>query len=140
MHLETVLHPLPRSAPRTDPVDVLVVCARGNDVQAVRDIVSAWPVPTRVHWTSDPVDALRLALSNPPSLVVVDARLDRAGGRALVGQIARWRAEVEVFVFTEPRLDPAPGAPSTWHWRELTTVLGWWAQRHLRPSDGGAPS
>jgi len=118
-------------SPRTDPVDVLVVSARGQCVPAVHEVLSRWPVQVRVRWTSDPIDALRLALADPPSLAIIDARLDRAGGRALMGQLARWRAELEVFAFEESAADAPPSGPSTWPWRELPSVLRWWAKRHL---------
>lgn len=128
------------SSPRSDPVDVLVVSARGQFVPAVREVLSRWPVQVRVRWTSDPIDALRLALAEPPSLAIVDARLDRAGGRALVGQLARWRAELEVFAFEESGADAPPSSPSTWHWRELPQVLRWWARRHLPGQESVGPA
>ncbi len=128
------------SSPRIDPVDVLVVSARAHCVPTVREVLSRWPVRVNVRWTSDPVDALRLALVEPPSLAIVDARLDRAGGRALVGQLARWRAELEVFAFEDPDIDGRPGMPSAWHWRELPSVLRWWAQRHLPGDESSQPS
>jgi hypothetical protein len=122
------------SSPRIDPVDVLVVSARAHCVPTVREVLSRWPVRVNVRWTSDPVDALRLALVEPPSLAIVEARLDRAGGRALVGQLARWRAELEVFAFEDLAIDGRSGLPSVWQWRELPAVLRWWARRHL-PGD-----
>ena len=130
----------PDSRPRIDPVDVLVVCARGHCVPTVREVLSRWPVLVRVRWTSDPIDALRQALAEPPSLAIVDARLERAGGRMLIGQLARWRAELEVFAFEDPLVDGPSGAPSAWHWRELPTVLRWWARRHLPGQECLSPS
>lgn len=137
---ETLAPPAGDSRPRIDPVDVLVVCARAHCVPTVQAVLSRWPVQVRVHWTSDPIDALRLALSAPPSLAIVDARLERAGGRMLIAQLARWRPEMAVFAFEEPLVDVASGAPSTWHWRELPRVLRWWAQRHLPGDENPAPS
>jgi hypothetical protein len=128
------------SSPRIDPVDVLVVSARAHCVPTVREVLSRWPVRVNVRWTSDPVDALRLALVEPPSLAIVDARLDRAGGRALVAQLARWRSELEVFAFEDPEVDGRSGLPSVWHWRELPAVLRWWAQRHLPGEESSQPS
>lgn len=128
------------SAPRIDPVDVLVVCPRAHCVPTVREVLSRWPVQVRVRWTRDPIDALRLALVEPPSLAIVDARIDRAGGRALIGQLARWRAELEVFAFDEDGAGASAGHPSTWHWRELPMVLRWWAQRHLPGEESSRPS
>ncbi len=129
----------PDSRPRIDPVDVLVVCSRAHCVPTVRDVLSRWPVQVRVHWTSDPFDALRLALAEPPSLAIVDARLERAGGRMLIGQLARWRPELSVYAFEDPLVDGPSGAPSSWHWRELPRVLRWWAQRHLPGEESPAP-
>jgi hypothetical protein len=131
MFAETLMPPRFDSEPRIDPVDVLVVSARGHSVSTVREVLSRWPVQVHVRWTSDPMDALRLALAEPPSLAIVDARLERSGGRALIGQLARWRPELEVFAFEDPQVDGPSGAPSVWHWRELPTVLRWWATRHL---------
>jgi hypothetical protein len=114
-------------------LQVLVLCPRGQALQDVREQVARWPVPGQVRWTSDPVEALRLALAQPPALAIVDARLDRAGGRALVGQLARWRADLEVFIFDDPPAEGLRGQGSLWHWSELPRVLRWWARRHLPP-------
>jgi hypothetical protein len=140
MYPEIRMHLSADSSPRIDPVDVLVVSARSHCVPIVREELSRWPVQVRVRWTSDPIDALRLALAEPPSLAIVDARLDRAGGRALIGQLARWRAELEVFAFEEPADSITPSGPSTWHWRELPMVLRWWAKRHLPGHEIASPS
>jgi hypothetical protein len=137
MIAETLMPSRFDSKPRIDPVDVLLVCTRSHCVATVREVLSPWPVQVRVRWTSDPIDALRLALAEPPSLAIVDARLERSGGRALIGQLARWRAELEVFAFEDALADGSSGTPSAWHWRELPTVLRWWARRHL-PGDGNA--
>ncbi|WP_175442840.1 hypothetical protein [Hydrogenophaga sp. PML113] len=110
---------------------VLVLCPRGQALQDVREQVARWAVPGQVRWTSDPVEALRLALAQPPALAIVDARLDRAGGRALVGQLARWRSDLEVFIFDDPPAEGLRGQGSLWHWCELPRVLRWWASRHL---------
>lgn len=127
----------PDSKPRFDPVDVLLVSARGHCIPTVHAVLSRWPVQVRVRWTNDPIDALRLALAEPPSLAIVDARLDRAGGRMLIGQLARWRADLEVFAFEDPMVDGPSGARSCWHWRELPRVLRWWAQRNLPGDEKG---
>lgn len=112
-------------------LEVLVLCPRGQALQDVRDQVARWPLPGRVRWTSDPIEALRLALARPPALAIVDARLDRGTGRALVGQLARWRSELEVFVFDDPPAEGLRGQGSLWHWSELPRVLRWWARRHF---------
>lgn len=127
---------LPAPSAASDPVlqevlDVLAVCPRGQTLQDVRALIAQWPVPARVRWTSDPVDALRLAITQRPALVLVDARLDRAGGRALVNQFARWRADLDVFAFDERHHHDPRSQPSLWHWSELPRVLRWWVQRHL---------
>lgn len=125
--------PLPTETAATAPVqlDVLAVCPRGQTLQDVRALIAQWPVPARVRWTCDPVDALRLAINQRPALVLVDARLDRAGGRALISQLARWRNDLDVFAFDEPQhCDPRSQA-SLWHWSELPRVLRWWVQRYL---------
>lgn len=112
-------------------LDVLAVCPRGQTLQDLRSLIAQWPVPARVRWTSDPVDALRMAITQRPALVLVDARLDRAGGRALIGQLARWRNDLDVFAFDEPQPGGSRSGPSLWHWSELPRVLRWWVQRHL---------
>lgn len=127
------------SNPRIDLVDVLVVCARGQNVSTVSEVLSRWPVQVRVRWSSDPIDALRLALAEPPSLAIVDARLENAGGRALIAQLARWRDELEVFAFEDALVDDPSGTPGAWHWRELPMVLRWWAARHLPGEENPRP-
>jgi hypothetical protein len=124
---------LPAPSADSEPVllDVLAVCPRGQTLQDVRTLIAQWPVPARVRWTSDPVDALRLAITQRPALVLVDARLDRAGGRALIGQLMRWRADLDVFAFDEPHNLDARAHARLWHWSELPRVLRWWVQRHL---------
>ena len=117
--------------PQDDALVVLAVCPRGQILEDVRAQVAAWPVAACVRWTADPIDALRIALLHPPTLVVVDARLDRAGGRALVSQLARWRADLEVFAFDDPPAEGLRAQPSLWHWSELPRVLRWWVRRHL---------
>lgn len=117
------------------PLDVLVVCTRGQDVEEVRRLTAHWPVNARVMWAGNPVDALQRAMGQPPALVIVDARIDRAGGRALAHQFKRWREDMEVFVFEE--LADQPRLASSWRWRELPAVLDWWARRHL-PAAGRA--
>lgn len=123
--------PKPDNASRLDPVDVLVVSARGTCVPTVHAVLSRWPVQVRVRWSSDPVDALRMALTEPPALAIVDAGLDRAGGRMLIQQLTRWQAELEVLAFEEPTQTGEVGRASCWHWDELPRVLRWWASRHL---------
>lgn len=113
------------------PLHVLVVCPRGQTLQDVRALIGQWPVPAHVRWTSDPVEALRLALAQRPALVLVDARLDRAGGRALIAQLLRSNNQLDVFAFDEPHLPGLRARPSLWHWSELPRVLRWWVQRHL---------
>lgn len=110
---------------------VLAVCPRGQILQDLRAQVAAWPVAACVRWTADPVEALRIALTDPPALVVVDARLDRSGGRALVSQLARWRTDLDVFAFDDPPTEGLRAQPSLWHWSELPRVLRWWVKRHL---------
>lgn len=121
---------VPTGLPGTDaPVGVLMVCARNEQVQTLRRLVTTWPFPVRVHWTTDPLDALRLTLHEAPRLALVDARLERAGGKALSRQLARWNAELEVFVFDEQEALGNPVMHSTWLWSELPRVLAWWLGR-----------
>lgn len=113
------------------PLRVLVVCGRSAQVQSVRRIVATWPRQVDVLWTTDPLEAVRLTLGESPDLAIVDARMDRAGGQALIRQIARWNAELEIFAFDERDMLGSLPQPSTWHWSELPMVLAWWARRHL---------
>ena len=117
--------------PQDAPLRLLVVCGRSAQVQAVRGIVAAWPRAVDVQWTTDPLEAVRLTLAESPHLAIVDARMDRAGGKALIRQIARWNAGLEVFAFDERDTLGSLPQPSTWHWSELAMVLSWWARRHL---------
>lgn len=143
------MSPSPESPPASESaaspcvvLDVLVVCPRGQTLQDVRALIAQWPVPARVRWTCDPVDAMSLAIAQRPTLVLVDARLDRAGGRALIGQLARWRSDLDVFAFDEPHHQDLRAQASHWHWSELPRVLRWWVQRHLcqAPAFHGLPS
>lgn len=123
---------VPTGLPPLDaPIGVLMVCARNEQVQALRHLVAAWPRPVQVHWTTDPLEALRLALHEAPRLALLDARLERAGGKALSRQLARWNAELEVFLFDDREALGSPSMHSTWLWTELPRVLSWWAGRHL---------
>lgn len=117
--------------PNDEPLRVLVVCGRSAQVQAVRRIVATWPRRVEVQWTTDPLEAVRLTLNASPHLALVDARLDRAAGQALVRQIARWKPEMEVLAFDERHMLDSQPRPSTWHWSELAMVLSWWAKRHI---------
>lgn len=117
--------------PNDEPLRVLVVCGRNAQVQAVRRIVATWPRRVEMLWTTDPLEAMRLTLNESPHLALVDARLDRAGGQALIRQIARWSPELEVLAFDERHLLGSLPQPSTWHWSELAMVLSWWAKRHI---------
>ena len=117
--------------PNDEPLRVLVVCGRNAQVQAVRRIVATWPRQVDVLWTTDPLEAVRLTLAASPDLAIVDARMDRAGGKALIRQIARWNAGLEVFAFDERDTLGSLPQPSTWHWSELAMVLSWWAKRHI---------
>lgn len=123
--------PATESTATQEALHVLVVCPRGQTLQDVRALVGQWPVPAHVRWTCDPVDALRLAVAQRPALVLVDARLDRAGGRALIGQLVRMNNQQDVFAFDEPNNQDLRTQPSQWHWSELPRVLRWWVQRHL---------
>lgn len=113
---------------------VLVVCARCGYVGIVRDIARQWGRPVHVQWTADIAEALRLVAECPPALAIVDARVDRASGCALIRELERRCAGVDVLTFDE-RCAPAPLAQrSTWHWPELPRAINWWVQRYLRPA------
>jgi hypothetical protein len=118
------------------PLQVLLVCSRGEHLQRVRSLASRWPQAAHIHWTPDPQEAMRRARSCPPHLVIVDARLDRACDSRLSEGLRRDRPDLVVMNFDEPG-QPSPHARcSNWHWSELPKATGWWVQRHfgVRPS------
>lgn len=114
----------------TAPLQLLLVCPRGEHLETVRQLTNRWPHATHVHWTADPADALRHALTSSLALAIVDARIDRASGRALIRQLGHSHARIDVMSFD----DRAAHAQSSWHWSELSRAVTWWLQRHLRPS------
>ena len=123
---------VPTGLPRPDaPLGVLMVCGRNAQVQTLRRLLGEWPCPVFLYWTTDPLEALRLTLNESPRLALLDARLERSGGKALSRQLSRWSPELEVFVFDERGALGSPSMHSTWQWSELPRVLSWWAGRHL---------
>lgn len=125
--------PAANASPTTEPLQLLVVCPRGERLETVRELARQWSLPSQIHWTADPAEAVQRALAQPLALVIVDARLDRASGCALLRNLAQAGRRLEVMTFDEPgtpaRLRPA----STWHWSELPRAIGWWVQRKLSP-------
>lgn len=115
----------------TQPLQVLVVCPRGEHLDAVRDLTRHWLQSAQIHWTVDPIEALQRAHQWPPVLAILDARIDRASGCALSRELVSARADLDVLSFDEPGMGTALNHPSTWHWSELQRAVGWWLQRHL---------
>ena len=116
------------------PLQLLVVCPRGERLETVRGLARRWARPTQIYWTADPSDALRRARQEPLVLAIVDARLDRASGHSLSRSLAQHRADIDVLRFDEPATLAAHSEPSTWLWAELPRAIQWWVQRHQQPS------
>ncbi|MGV3726695.1 hypothetical protein [Hydrogenophaga sp.] len=115
------------------PLQLLVVCPRGERLETVRSLTRSWARPTQIHWTADPGDALRRARDEPLVLAIVDARLDRACGHTLTRSLAHNRADMDVLRFDEAATLTSQGQPSAWLWAELPRAIQWWVQRHQAP-------
>jgi len=116
------------------PLQLLVVCPRGERLETVRGLTRSWLRPAQIHWTADPGEALRRARHEPLVLAIVDARLDRACGHTLSRSLAHHRADMDVLSFDEPATLAAHDHPSTWLWAELPPAIHWWMQRHQQPA------
>ncbi len=114
------------------PLQVLLVCPRGEYLDSVRDLARHLARETQVLWTANPSEALQQIKQAPPALAIVDARLDRATGSALTRELQHGADAVEVMRFDERRASAAPGDPGVWHWSELPRALAWWARRRPR--------
>lgn len=117
----------------TQPLQVLVVCARGEYLDTVRDLSRSWTCRTQIQWTADPVAALQRAQQSPLALAIVDARIDRASGCRLSRELTLARSGPAVLSFDDPGANGTRRQPSTWHWAELPRAITWWVQRHLMP-------
>jgi hypothetical protein len=115
------------------PLQVVLVCPRGEHLETVRHLARQWPRAARIHWTADPADALRHAQASAPALAIVDARIDRASGCALIDQLGNSHASIDILAFDD-RGTPRACSHSTWHWPELSRAVTWWMQRHLQPA------
>ncbi len=117
--------------PDPSPLQVLLVCSRGEHLLRVRSLASRWPQAAHIDWTADPEEAMRRARHCPPHLAIVDARLDRACNQRLSESLRRDRPDLVVMNFDEWSQPPAPGCSSHWHWSELPRATAWWVQRHF---------
>lgn len=115
----------------TAPLQVLLVCSRGEHLEAVRHLANQWPHASRIQWTPDPADAVHLARQARPALAIVDARIHRASGCSLIDQLGSSHADIAVMTFDD-RGAPALPSHSTWHWPELSRAVTWWLNRHLQ--------
>lgn len=111
------------------PVQVLLVCPRGEYLDSVRDLARHLAPATEIRWTTNATDALHQLKQARPALAIVDARLDRAGGSALTRELQHGVDDVAVMRFDERRASVEPGDPGVWHWSELPRALAWWAGR-----------
>lgn len=116
------------------PLQVLLVCPRGEYLDSVRDLARQMARSTEVLWTADPADALRQVRQARPVLAIVDARLDRASGSALTRGLQHDQ-DLDVMRFDERRASAGPGDPGVWHWSELPRAIAWWARRLQRPAE-----
>jgi hypothetical protein len=113
------------------PMQVLLVCTRGEYLQRVRGLSSRWPHTAHIHWTPDPHEAMHRARSCAPHLAIVDARLDRACDRWLSESLRRERPDLLVMSFDEQGQRPAHGRGSHWYWSELPRATAWFVKRHF---------
>ncbi len=116
-------------SPDAPPLQVLLVCPRGEHLETVRYLTSLWPRAAQIHWTAYPADALLRARRARLALAIVDARIDRASGCTLIQQL-RSHADIDVMTFD----DRGSHTQSSWHWPELPRAITWWLQRHLQPA------
>lgn len=114
------------------PLQVLLVCPRGEYLDSVRDLARHLERSTEIRWTTNSADALQQLKQARPALAIVDARLDRASGSALTRELQHNADAVEVMRFDERRASAAPGDPGVWHWSELPRAMAWWARRQLQ--------
>lgn len=127
----TVSRPAPLDI---QPLQVLVVCPRGEYLDTVRGLTRHWARDTEVHWTADPAAALQRAQQSPPALAILDARIDRASGCVLSRELALARTDLDVMSFDDRGASSVRCQHSTWHWSELPRAISWWLQRHLQPA------
>lgn len=122
-----------RTAPTdTPPLQVLVVCPRGEYLDTVRGITRHWASGAELHWTADPAVALQRAQQAAPALAILDARIDRASGCALSRELALARGDLDVMSFDDRGVSSVRNRHSTWHWSELPRAISWWMQRHMQ--------
>lgn len=114
------------------PLQVLLVCPRGEYLDSVRDLARHLARETEIRWTTNPTEALQQLKQARPALAIVDARLDRASGSALSRELQHNGDDVELMRFDERQASVAPGDPRVWHWSELPRAMAWWARRQLR--------
>ena len=95
------------SESQPEPLQVLLVCPRGEYLDSVRDLARHLAHATQIHWTNDPADALRQSRQSRPVLAIVDARLDRASGSALTRELQHSMLDLEVMRFDERRASVA---------------------------------
>lgn len=126
------MHPSIFEPSRPAPLQVLLVCPRGEYLDSVRDLARQLEQSTDIRWSANSTDALQQLRQTRPALAIVDARLDRASGSTLTRELQGSVDAVEVMRFDERRAPAAPGDPSVWHWSELPRALAWWARRQLQ--------
>jgi hypothetical protein len=131
IQLEPTMIASPHPTKAASPLQVLVVCPRGEYLDAVRGLAIRWKCNAQIHWTADPLDALRRAQLSPPALAILDARIDRASGCLLSRELALGSSALDVLSFDAPGVHGTHCHPSTWHWSELPRAVAWWVQRQV---------
>lgn len=116
----------PVPAPAPAGVAVLIVCADARQ-PAVRAAVLAAAPAADVAAVDATLDAIRLALSTPPDLVIVDWAIADAGAPALLRLLQRARPPVPALAFDDLTVVPSPAVRP---WAELPRALARWAARH----------
>ena len=116
----------------TGPLQLLIVCPRGEQLDTARRVARQRSGHHAVHWTDDPDRAVQLAQQHCPDLAIVDARIDRATAGDLVQRLNRCQGSMAVLSFDERSRASLNQAHSTWYWNELPRALSWWQERVVR--------
>lgn len=127
---------LPTPATPQGPLQLLIVCPRGEHLDTARRLARQRSGHHAVHWTVDPERAVQLALQmaqqRAPALAIVDARIDRATAGDLVQRLNRCCGQMAVLSFDDRDSPISKQAPSTWYWAEMPRAMDWWQAKGPR--------
>lgn len=114
------------------PLQLLIVCPRGEQLDTARRLARQRSGHHALHWTDDPDRAVQLAVQHTPDLAIVDARIDRATAGDLVQRLNRCNTAMVVLSFDDRSTASLRQTHSTWYWNELPRALHWWQERAVR--------